>query len=482
MDPLAEAAAKRPEHLAVAGPDAAWTYAELARRADDLAARLAGHSIGRGAAVGVALPASALHVALLHAVGRAGAVLVPLDPRLPGPELAARCAHAGVRVVVADQPLPEVAAAGVPVRSVPQLLRTKPGRVPLFVRLPDEVQSLVFTSGTSGRARAAMVSWANLQASATASARNLGTLPDDRWLPLVPLHHIGGLAAVFRAAHDHATLQVLPRFDARAANEALDRDGVTLASVVPVMLRRLLDDRAGRPFPATLRGLLVGGDAAPPGLLADARALGAPVLPTYGMTEACSQVATASPADAALPDGSCGRPLPGVKVTVVDEAGRPLPPGEVGEVVVRGTIVARGYYDDPKATAAAFRPEGFHTGDLGRFDDAGHLFIVGRLDDRIVTGGAKVDPAQVEEALRSHPAVADAAVVGVPDATWGELVAAAVVLKEGAAWDEAALEAHARARLAKHQVPRRWVRVAELPRTPSGKLERAKVRAALGQG
>lgn len=472
-DLLALAAARAPEAPAVAGPDAAWTYRELDQRATDLAQRLVGLGVGRGGIVGLALPGSAMAVALVHAVARAGGVLVPLDPRMPAPEVAARCQLTGVRVLLAEQAPPGL-DRGVQVRGVLQLLRTKPGRVPLFVRLAEEVQALVFTSGTSGRPRAAMVTHGNQQASAAASARNLGTGPGDRWLPCVPLHHIGGLAAVFRAAHDAAALQVLPRFDAGAVNDAVDRDGVTVLSVVPVMLQRLLDDRAGRPFPRTLRAVLLGGDAAPRALLERCRAEGVPVLPTYGCTECCSQVACAAPGDAALPPGASGKPLPGVKVFIEDEAGRSLPPGQEGEIVVRGAIVARGYYDEPQGTAQAFRGDGFHTGDLGVLDRDGYLSVTGRRSERIVTGGEKVDPRQVEDVLRQHPAVRDACVVGLPDPAWGQVVAAAVVA--GPAIAPEALAAHCRAALPGYAVPRRWAFVEGLPVTASGKLLRSKVR------
>lgn len=474
QDLLAAAAAKAPARIAVHGADARWTYAELDARATDLAQRLAGLGLGRGAMVGVALPAGAVHVAMVHAVARAGAVLVPLDPRLPGPEMAARCQLAGVRTLLADQ-VPPGLDKTVQVRSVPQLLRTKPGRLPLFVRLAEEVQALVFTSGTGGRPRAAMVTHGNQLASAAASARNLGVRDVDRWLPCVALHHIGGLAALFRAAHDATTLQVLPRFDARAANAALDRDGVTLASMVPVMLQQVLDDRQDNPFPAALRALLLGGDAAPRALLERCRAAGVPVLPTYGCTECCSQVACASPGDAALPQGASGKPLPGVKVFVEDGEGRSLPPGQEGELVVRGAIVARGYYDDPAATAQAFRSDGFHAGDLGFLDKDGYLWVTGRAGDRIFTGGEKVDPAQVEDALRAHPAVRDACVVGLPDPAWGQVVAAAVVRHRDV--DPEALAAYCRAALPAHAVPRRWAFVEALPVTVSGKLLRARVRS-----
>lgn len=476
QDLLARAAAEHAQRPAVQGADATWTYAELDQRATDLAGRLAGMGVGRGGCFAMALPGSALQVALVHAALRAGAVLVPLDARLPPAELLARCQLAGARLLLSDVPLAGAGGSGVQVRGVLQMLRVKPGRLPMFVRLAEEVQALVFTSGTTGKARAAMLTHGNQLASAAASARHLRTTHEDRWLACVPTFHVGGLSVVFRAAHDGSALEVLPRPDPGLAAAALDR-GATLASMVPLLLQRVLDARGDKPMPASLRGVLLGGDRAPEALLERCRALGVPVLPTYGCTEACSQVATAVPGEP-LPQGAVGRPLPDLKVLVVDAQGHSTPPGQEGELVVRGPIVARGYYDDPGATAERFRVDGFHTGDLGFFDAQGFLHVTGRRGDRIRTRGEWVDPTHVEDALRAHPAVADACVVGMPHAEWGEEVAAAVVLRSPAELRE--LEAHCRGRLAGFQVPRRFAVVRELPRNASGKVPRGDVRALLG--
>lgn len=475
-DALARAAAQGPADPSVVGRDAAWTYAELDRVADDLAERLAGLGVRPGEHVGLLLPGSALGVALLHAGARAGAVLVPLDPRLPGPELRARAQHADLKLCIADEAPAELQGA-LPVRSVPQLLRSPRRSVALFVQHANRALALVFTSGTSGKPRAVILSQGNLEAAAAASARNLPLARGDRWLACVPLFHVGGLAAAWRTARDGACLQVLPRFDAAQASDALDH-GATVASMVPTMLQRVLDHRAARPFPAGARGILLGGAAAPRALLEHCRAVGAPVLPTYGLTEATSQVATA-PAGADVPPGCAGKPLPGVGVAILDEHAAALPRGDAGEIVVSGPTVARGYYKDPDATARAFRPEGLRTGDLGFLDKDGFLWVVGRLDERITTGGEKVDPGPVEEALRSHPAVREACVVGLPDATWGQLVAAAVVLASPASPEE--LQEHCRRLLAGFQVPKRFLVLKELPRGPSGKVLRDEVKTLLAR-
>jgi O-succinylbenzoic acid--CoA ligase len=469
-DLLAAAAEQWPRALAVRSDDGDWTYAALDARATSLAGRLARLGVLPGAHVATLLPGSAAHVALAAAVGRVGGVHVPLDPRLPPEEVHARLGRAEASLAVAEGPpaAPNRATRSV---SLSQLEATAPTRFKPAEPDPERVQALVFTSGTEGAARAAALTSGSFEAAARASAANLPLGEGDRWLACVPLFHVGGLALLTRCALAGAAVEVHARFDAERASAALD-DGAALASMVPAMLRRVLDARGSRTFPRSLRAILLGGDAAPPGLVADARALGAAVLPTYGLTEACGQVASAAPGDPRLPPGACGRPLPGVAVRIVDARGRAMPAGEVGDIVVQGPSVMQGYHGDPAATAEALRPDGLHTGDVGFLDKDGYLWVTGRAGDRIVTGGENVDPAQVEAALLRHPAVLAAGVTGLPDATWGQLVAAAVVLRPGAAASAEQLAQHARRHLAGFQVPRRIVVAEALPRGPAGKLLR----------
>jgi O-succinylbenzoic acid--CoA ligase len=475
-DWLARAAATRPGHPAVVADDATLTFAQLDAQATGLAGRLAGAGARPGRPVGLLAPASAAHVAALLAVARLGAVAVPLDPRLPAPALRARLGHTGTGLVVAG-----AGSAAVAEEAGSEVLRLDQAGGPAAAFQPapwDGLQGLVFTSGTSGRPRAAMLTFANHAASAAASAFNLGIAPEDRWLACVSLHHVGGLAVVFRSCLAASTMVLQERFDARRANEAIDA-GAALASMVPVMLQRVLDDRGSRPFPPSLRGILLGGDAAPRALLRACKAARVPVLPTYGLTEAASQVASASPLDPRQPEGAAGRPLPLADVRIEAEDGTPLAPAETGEIIVRGPMVMAGYWREAEATAQALRGGALHTGDLGFLDKDGYLWVTGRASDRVVTGGEKVDPAEVEAVLETHPAVVEACVVGTPHPSWGEQVTAAVVLRAGAKAGPAELEAHCRKALPGFKVPRRWVLVPPLPRTAAGKLQRGLVREAL---
>jgi O-succinylbenzoic acid--CoA ligase len=310
----------------------------------------------------------------------------------------------------------------------------------------------VHTSGTTGAPRPVVLTHGNWAAHAWASAAALGHPEDERWLCCLPLSHVGGLGIVVRAAVHATTVVLHERFDAEHVATAL-HEGVTGASLVPTMLKRVLDSEPQRP--TLLRCALIGGGPVPPEQLDRARAVGIPVVQTYGLTEACSQVTAEEPGEAT---STAGRPLPGTEVAL--DAG--------GEILVRGPTVAPASRD----------ADGFlHTGDLGVLDRHGRLTVVGRRSETIVTGGENVAPAEVEAALEAHPAVAEAAVFGRADPEWGERVVAAVVLQPGASADAEDLRAHAAGRLAGFKVPKEIERRdAPLPRTASGKLRRAVLR------
>ncbi len=276
-------------------------------------------------------------------------------------------------------------------------------------------------------------------------ALKLGVEPDDRWLLCLPLNHVGGLTILLRSAIYGTAAEIHARFDPDEVAAALGSGRITVASLVPTQLVRLLEAGAAVEKP---RLLLVGGGPLPLDVLEEAQGRGATVVQTYGLTEACSQVCTLAPSEASAHPGSAGRPLLGVEVRI-----------EQDQILVRGPNVA------PGAKAA----DGWlHTGDLGRIDEEGFLFLEGRRDDLIVTGGENVRPERVEDALRSHPAVADVGVVGREDREWGQRVEAHVVLRAGAATTAEELIDHARGGLPRHEVPKAIEFTDELPRTASG--------------
>jgi O-succinylbenzoic acid--CoA ligase len=280
---------------------------------------------------------------------------------------------------------------------------------------------------------------------------------------VLPLYHVGGLSILWRSAREGGTVVLEESFDAARAAGLLASGAVAFASLVPTMLRRLLEVCPG-PFPG-VRAVLVGGGPSDPALLAAARRAGLPALQTYGMTETASQVATEAPEEIGVRPGSAGRPLDGFEVRAVDGEGVPLPPGVEGRLEVRGPAVSPGYLGEAERAPGAW----YRTGDAGWRDADGYLFVAGRADTVIITGGENVHPEEVEAVLRQHPGVADARVRGEPDAEWGRRVVAQVAPAGEAGLDLADLEAFARACLAPHQVPKRWEVVSRVERSELGK-------------
>ncbi len=481
-DWLAETARQRPKAPAVIARDAPLTYAQLDARASELAKRLAEHGIAPGEPVGALLPALAESVVVVHAVARLGAVLVPFNLRLTTEELAWQITHVGARfVVVAGGEAPAlpvgVEAIGRGAWNEERGDTSRASRLAPRSSLHD-VQAILFTSGTSGRPKGALLTFDHHFWSAMASALRIGTLPDDRWLCPLPLYHVGGLAIVWRSCL-YGTAMVLSG-KAGLADDLRD-SGATLVSLVPTQLHRLLEQDAD-----ALRGVrlvLLGGAAATPELMARAQAAGVHVAPTYGLTETASQVATQRPEDALRKPGSVGKALPWSRIRVVGDDGTDTVVGEPGEIVIEGPTVFSGYWRDPEATATALRDGSLYTGDIGYFDGDGDLWVLQRRTDLIISGGENVFPAEVEAALAQHPDVAQVCVVGLPDPEWGQRVACAVVLRAGtSALSSPELIAFARERLAGYKVPRQVRFVDALPQTASGKVLRREIVALFREG
>jgi len=493
-----------PDAPAIVEPGRRWSCASLDAHADALAAGLVAAGVRPGDRVALLAAPSATAIALLAAAGRVGACVAPLGTMLTAPELAAAAVEIGPRLVVHDGEHATVAGA-LGVSSV-RLEALATGATDAATVAADAVAPAtrpdpnapavaVLTSGTAGRPKAALLSHASMAASAGAWS---AALPQAAgWLLCLGLAHVAGLGVVWRAIGAGVPLRVVPTFDAETALDALWRGPASHVSLVPTQLVRLLDaseasggvraaaggvHAAGRdpgdPAPAQpgLRAVLLGGAPIPPGLVTRALAAGWPVVPTYGLTEAGSGVTALATADAAARPGSAGRPLPGVQLRIAE----PTADG-TGEIQVRTPAAFSGYLGRPEATAAAFDPDGWlRTGDVGRLDADGFLHVLDRRDDLLVSGGESVFPAEVEATIVEHPAIAEAGVVGRPDPTWGAVPVAAVVLRPGAlAPTSAELRAFCLARLAPYKVPVGFFVVVALPRTASGKLRRAELRAAL---
>jgi O-succinylbenzoic acid--CoA ligase len=425
--PLLAARAAGPSRTALIAVDGRWTYAELV---DAVACRAAGYAargVVPGATVVIEMHRRGDDLINLHALGWLGAVAAPIQSGLN------RAARATVVAALqADHDLGAVADC--------EPLEPRPW--PL-----TEPRLVVATSGTSGAPRAVILGTAQLLFSASGSAIRLGHDPDDRWLCPLPLHHIGGLSAVLRPMIYGTTAEVHERFDPAMVAAALDRGRITQVSLVPTMLERVLDARPARPFPPRLRTILVGGAAVSTALMERGAQIGAPIARSWGLSEAASQVATASP-------GTSGAvaPLPFLEILSCE-----------GRLMIRG----------PAAGGEVV------TDDLGSLDPLGRVTVRGRADALIVRGGENIDPTQVESVLRAHPAVASAYVVGLPDAVLGERLGAVLVAAGIQRPDAAEMRAWCAHQLEKTQVPERLLWVAEPPRSALAKVRLGELRQLL---
>ncbi len=475
QDWLRERARATPEATALIIGNEEWSYGQLDQLVTDVADQVRLYA-RREDRVAVLAPNSLLYVCLIHAAARIGAVLVPLNSRHTIHENRQQLELSNCQLLVYD---PSSALSGGELQSekwkcVPgnELWEKAQGRDKptggMFA--VESVQAIIFTSGTSGKPKGALLTFANHLYSAMASAYRLGVLPHDRWLCCLPLYHVGGQAIVLRSCLYGTTVVLQERFEATSVRASMEEHGVTLISLVPTMVQRLLTLYEGRPWPASLRHVLVGGAAAGQDLVRECLELGIPISTTYGLTEAASQVATMTTRQLRNKPGSVGRPLLFNEVEIVDEKGVALPAGMEGEIVVNGPIVMAGYDGDTESTNAALRDGRLFTGDIGYLDQDGDLWLVQRRSDMIISGGENIYPAEVEAVLMQHAAVTRACVVGLPDQEWGQQVAAAIVA--GEAVSEEDLRNHCRERLAGYKVPRRFVMVADLPLTSSGKVAR----------
>jgi acyl-CoA synthetase (AMP-forming)/AMP-acid ligase II len=460
-------------------------FAGLADSVARQAAALAGRGIGAGDRVALLAPNTDQLVLALLACWWLGAVACPLNIRWSQPELAHAVADSEAALLLVDGDLvPLLPSIAVPSITLEAFGAEALARAPLPDSRTggDALAALLYTGGTTGRAKGVMLSHANFWTACMTRGAELNNAPDSVTLLVAPLFHVAGLGRLIGQLVVGGGWVTLPQFRAPRVLEAIEHHGVSDIIAVPSMLQSLLDEPS---FHADrvqgLRRIAFGAAPMPPDLLE--RVLrawpDAEFFQAYGMTETAGALCINLPANhrpqarALGLLSSVGRAGLGAEIMVVDDEGRELPRGEVGEIVARGPMVMRGYWRQPEATQEALRDGWLRTGDGGRMDAAGYLFIADRLKDMIISGGENVYSAEVEAALRTHPAVALAAVIGVPDAQWGEAVHAVVVLRPGAQADAGlpdALRAWCRGQLAGYKCPRAFSFVAELPMSAAGKV------------
>lgn len=505
---LASRATAEPHRPFLLFRDEVLTYGQVEARAEALAAGLHSLGVGGGDRIALVLPCRPEFAIAFFAAAKLGAEVVPLNPRLTGPELQYMLRHSGAAVAVTIESwhgvdylqlfedflvhLPELqylVTVGEEdlwyddrIFQFEDLLSKGEGRDyrPGARDPTGDVFALVYTAGTTGKPKGVELSEANLLHAAAATADGLGLVPDDRIIGVTALFHVFGIApGLLGTLLSGAALVLMEDFEGPATLDLVERHRVTVHYGIPTFFVSELREQRRRPRDlSSLRiGLTAGAPANDQLLRQVQRELCPDLRVGYSITETASTVCMTGADD---PEErrvqTVGRPVPETEVRVVDRSGGALPVESVGEIAVRGPGVMRGYFRQPRDTAASFTPDGFlRTGDLGMIDEDGFVHLVGRGKDVIIRGGFSVHPREVEDRLRVHPAVRDAAVVGLPDEVLGEVVCAAVILVEGAVVSEDDLKAWCRMTLSGYKVPDLVRFVETYPMTSSGKLRRAEL-------
>lgn len=496
---LHRAVQRHPDKIALrhlqGGGEHSISFEQLALQVGSHAAALRTRGVRSGDRVAMLAPNDDALIVQLFACWWLGAVACPLNTRWSVPELRHAVSDCGARLLLADashaaaaaelSPLVTVlggAALADEARSLPPVDDSRTGG--------DALAAILYTGGTTGRSKGVMLSHANFWSASMTRGAELNNPPDGVTLLVAPLFHVAGLGRLIGQSIVGGACVTLPRFRPDEAIDAIQRHGITDIIVVPSMLQALLDEPGFDPARvASLKRIAFGAAPMPPDLLD--RALAAwpdtEFFQAYGLTETAGAVCINLPcnhtpqARATGRLASVGRAGLGAEIRIVDERGLEVPRGTVGEIAVRGPMVTRGYWNLPDVTAQAIRDGWLRTGDGGRMEADGHLFIADRLKDMIISGGENVYPAEVEAALRGHPAVADAAVIGVPHERWGEAVHAVVVLRASHAGAAAALSAEltlwCRRQLAGYKCPRSIDFSAVLPLSAAGKVLKTELRA-----
>jgi len=490
-------AASQPNHTALIHAGRGMTYAQLNRSANRFAAGLQQLGVRRDHSVAVMLPNVPEFVVAYFGTLKLGSRVVPLNTMLKASEIAYQLEDADAVALVVDEALlPEVQQALLQVETCQHLVvcgRWAPPQARLFDSLldaagseidtvqtmPDDTAVILYTAGVSGRPKGAELSHFNMFYNAAITADRLCSLTrSDVSLAALPFFHAFGQTCVMNATlYAGGTLSMLPRFGPDKALQLIERDRVTVLLGVPTMYWYLLHyPSSGKYDWTSLRLCCSGGAALPVDLMHDFQGrYGLPIFEGYGLTET-SPVASFNLPDKPPREASVGQPIYGVQMRIVDDSGRELPPGEVGEIVIRGHNLMKGYYNRPGATAAALRDGWFYSGDLGKLDEEGYFYVVGRKKDVIIRGGLNIYAREVESVLLAHPAVAEAAVIGVPDEVMGEEIKAFVMLEPDEVLDAEDLIEYARRRMAAYKYPRYIEFRAQLPKDATGRVVKALLR------
>ena len=487
---------RTPNRVALRCDDLQFTYREFHAAAARVATLLEVAGIEPGDRVGVMLPNTPAFAIAFYGIMYRGAVAVPMNPLLKSREVSFYLSNSGAKALFAAPAFASEATAGagevgaqcwvVDDAGLAELTADLPAQESPIERGHDDVAVILHTSGTTGKPKGAMLTHGNLGRNAEVSVRTLvETGPDDVVMGCLPLFHVFGLTCGLNGSVlAGAMLTLIPRFDPRKALEVIERDAVTVFEGVPTMYSALLSvaDEASSEATRSLRTCVSGGAALPVQVLNDfEKTFGCAVLEGYGLSESSPAAAFNHP-NRERKAGSIGTPIEGVEMRVVDLDGVEVPQGDTGEIQIRGHNVMKGYWNLPDATKATITEEGWlNTGDVGRIDEDGYFYIVDRTKDMIIRGGYNVYPREIEEVLYEHPAVAEAAVIGIPHPELGEEVGAAVALKPGMQASETELRDFVKERVAAYKYPRQVWLVEELPKGPTGKILKREIHAPVAE-
>ena len=489
---LVDTTAREGHRPAVRLDDLVLSYADFDDRSARVAGWLSGRGVGRGDRVGIMLPNVIEFAVFYYGTLRSGATVVPMNPLLKSREVQHYLGDSGSSLVFASTSAVDEASIGA-ARAGTTCVRVDSAFIEEIAAYPasrdvvprddDDTAVILYTSGTTGTPKGAELTHANMRTNAAVTARALLVLsPDDVVMGCLPLFHSFGQTCGLNAAVlAGACVTLMPRFDAAAALQVIERDRVTVFEGVPTMYAAMLNAGGRAADTSSLRICVSGGAALPVEVLRGfAETFGAPILEGYGLSET-SPVASFNRLGNAKP-GSIGYAIDGVEMCVVDGLGGDLPAGEIGEIAIRGHNVMKGYWQRPDATADVIRDGWFHTGDLGTKDRDGFFYIVDRQKDLIIRGGFNVYPREIEEVLYEHPAVLEAAVIGLPHPTHGEEVGAAVALCPGSVTSSDELRDYVKERVAAYKYPRHVWLVDALPKGPTGKILKREIVVPAGVG
>lgn len=448
----------------------AWTFTTLRDESMVFARKLAQLSIQKGDKLAILSNNHLDAVRAIFACSYLGVVAVMLNTRLTPTELHYQLTNAEVDILLTTETVEEEKqldfAKQYTFRKIHHLQAKE-------VLLMDEINladpfTMMFTSGTTGKPKAVVHTYGNHYWSAVSSALNLGLHDNDKWLLTLPIFHIGGFSILMKSVIYGMSVYFMEKYERHLLHEALVEKGVTIASLVTIMLKDVLVDIGQAPFPSSLRCILLGGGSVPKNMLDAVEAKQVPLFQSYGMTETSSQIVTLSKEDVRRKLGSAGKPLfpADVKISNENEAG-------IGEIIVKGPMVMQGYFKNDIANKECFKDGWLYTGDLGYIDSDGFLYVADRRTDLIISGGENIYPTEIENALLKIDEISEAAVIGVSDERWGQ-VAVACVVCEGT-FDEKKMLTTLEASLAPYKIPRQFYQVDYLPRNASNKVMRHKL-------